>query len=105
LPLKSGLIAKVSVVPASASSGTRAYVPIGAIVEGNGDRASVYVLESDRARRRTVQVAFIANDRVALVSGVEVGERVITDGALYLEDGEQVVVQSPSEEKHVADGG
>jgi RND family efflux transporter MFP subunit len=94
LPLKSGLVAKVSIVPASASSGTRAYVPIGAIVEGNGDRASVYVLEKDRARRRDVEVAFIANERVALSSGVAVGEKVVTDGALYLEDGEQVVVQA-----------
>jgi multidrug efflux system membrane fusion protein len=92
--LKSGLIAKVSIVPASALNGSRAYVPIGAIVEGDGSRASVYVLDKDRARRRSVEVAFIANDRVALTSGVEVGETVVTDGALYLEDGEQVIVQA-----------
>jgi RND family efflux transporter MFP subunit len=92
-PLKSGLIAKISIVPASARNGSRAYVPVGAIVEGDGNRASVYVLDKDRARRRNVEVAFIANDRVALASGVDVGESVITDGALYLEDGEQVIVQ------------
>jgi RND family efflux transporter MFP subunit len=88
VPLKSGLVAKLSIVPASASSGTRAYVPIASIVEGEGRRASVYVLDNDRARRREVEVAFIANDRVAIASGVNVGEHVVTDGALYLEDGE-----------------
>jgi multidrug efflux pump subunit AcrA (membrane-fusion protein) len=97
--LKSGLIAKVSIVPASALNGSRAYVPIGAIVEGNGNRASVYVLDKVRARRRNVEVAFIANDRVALANGVEIGESVITDGALYLEDGEQVIVQELEAEK------
>lgn len=93
VPLKSGLVAKLSIVPASASSGTRAYVPIASIVEGDGRSASVYVLDDDRARRREVEVAFIANDRVAIASGVNVGERVVTDGALYLEDGEVVVAQ------------
>ena len=93
LPLKSGLVARVSIVPSSASSGSRAYVPIASIVEGQGHRASVYVVENDRARRRDVEVAFIANNRVALAGGVNVGENVITDGALYLEDGELIVVQ------------
>ena len=43
LPLKSGLVAKLTVVPSSASAGSRVYVPIGAIVEaqvtaeGDGD--------------------------------------------------------------------
>jgi RND family efflux transporter MFP subunit len=93
LPLKSGLVAKLSIVPASANSGTRVYVPIGAIVEGNGNRASVFVLDKDRAVRRDVEVAFIADDTVALASGIDAGMTVVTDGALYLEDGEHVVVQ------------
>jgi RND family efflux transporter MFP subunit len=93
LPLKSGLVAKLSIIPASANNGSRVYVPIGSIVEGNGNRASVFVLENDRAHRREVDVAFIAEDTVALSGGIEAGMSVITDGALYLEDGEQVVVQ------------
>lgn len=99
LLLKSGLVARLSIVPASASSGSRAYVPIASIVEGEGQRASVYVVDDDRARRRSVEVAFIAGERVALVDGVEVGERVITDGALYLDDGELVVVQASEEQR------
>jgi len=92
-PLKSGLVAKLAITPATASIGTRVYVPIGAIVEGNGNKASVFVLENDRAIRREVSVAFIADETVALDSGISAGATVITDGALYLEDGEQVVVQ------------
>jgi len=92
-PLKSGLVAKVQITPTSASSGERVYVPIGAIVEGNGRAASVFVLGNNHAERRAVEVAFIENDAVALTKGLQAGEKVITDGALYLEDGEQVTVQ------------
>jgi multidrug efflux system membrane fusion protein len=95
LPLKSGLVAKLTVVPSSASAASRVHVPIGAIVEGDGRTARLFVLDKDRARRRDVEVAFIEGDAVALVGGVEAGEQVITDGALYLEDGEQVAIAEP----------
>lgn len=95
LPLKSGLVAKLTVVPSSASAGSRVYVPIGAIVEGDGRTARLFVLDKDHARRRDVEVAFIEGENVALVRGVEAGEQVITDGAQYLEDGEQVAIAEP----------
>jgi RND family efflux transporter MFP subunit len=95
LPLKSGLVAKLTIVPSSASAGSRVYVPIGAIVEGNGRSARLFVLDKDHARRRDVEVAFIEGDNVAITSGVEAGEQVITDGAQYLEDGEQVALAEP----------
>lgn len=97
LPLKSGLVAKVTITPATANSGSRVYVPIASIVEGVGHRASVFVLDNDRVRRREVEVAFIENDTVALASGIKSGEQIVTDGALYLEDGEQVAVQPAAE--------
>jgi RND family efflux transporter MFP subunit len=95
LPLKSGLVAKLTIVPSSASAGSRVYVPIGAIVEGDGRSARLFVLDQNHARRRDVEVAFIEGDSVALTSGVEAGEQIITDGAQYLEDGEQVAIAAP----------
>lgn len=92
LPLKSGLVAKLTIVPSSAQDATHVYVPIGAIVEGHGRTARVFVLDKEHARRRDVEVAFIEGEHVALVSGLEVGEQVITDGASYLEDGERVAI-------------
>jgi hypothetical protein len=94
LPLKSGLVAKLEIEPASAAAAARIYVPISAIVEGDGNRASVFVLERDRARRREVEIAFIEARGVALISGVTQGEQVVTEGAQYLEDSEQVAVQT-----------
>jgi RND family efflux transporter MFP subunit len=95
LPLKSGLLAKLTIVPSSASAGSRVYVPIGALVEGRGRTASLYVLEDGKARRKDVEVAFIEGENVALASGVQAGEQVITDGSQYLEDGELVTLAGP----------
>lgn len=92
-PLKSGLVAKLSIVPSAARASELVYVPIAAIVEGNGRRASVFVLDGEHARRREVEVAFIEDTSVALNSGVQAGEQIVTDGSLYLEDGELVAVQ------------
>ncbi len=90
LTLRSGLVAKLSITPAAALAGTKPYVPIASIVEGSGRHASVYVLDGDRVRRREVEIAFIVDEQVAIANGVSVGERVITDGALYVGDGEWV---------------
>lgn len=102
LPLKSGLVAKVAVVPATARAGERVYVPIAAIVEGNGRVARVFVLDGKHVRRREVHVDFIDGEAVALQAGLELGEQVITDGAQYLEDGEEVVLAEPVAAAHPA---
>lgn len=91
--VRSGLVARLQIVPSLAKQASKVYVPIGAVVEGEGHRASVFVIEEGNARRREVQVAFIDQDRVALQSGLNAGEQVVTDGAPYLEDGESVVIE------------
>lgn len=88
----SGLVAKLAIQPSRASDAQLTYVPIAAIVEGDGDRASVFIAKDGKAQRRDVKVAFIGPDSVALASGVSAGEPVVTEGALYLEDGERITV-------------
>ncbi|MFL6620444.1 MAG: efflux RND transporter periplasmic adaptor subunit [Povalibacter sp.] len=92
-PLKSGLVAKLTIVPAAASAAELVYVPIAAIVEGDGRKASVFILDNEHVRRREVEVAFFEDQAVALANGVKSGEQIVTDGSLYLEDGERVKVQ------------
>jgi hypothetical protein len=93
--LVSGLVARLRLAPAT-SAPPLTYVPMAALVEGNGDRASVFVIEGGKARtiarKRDVRVAFITADSIALESGLASGETVITDGALFLENGEPVEV-------------
>jgi RND family efflux transporter MFP subunit len=96
--LVSGLVARLRLAP-QVSGTPLTYVPMGALVEGSGDRASVFVISHGKAVKRDVRVAFITADSIALESGVISGETVITDGALFLENGEPVeVVRETSEQ-------
>ena len=70
-------------------------MPIDAVLEADGSRATVFTLSADgtHAERRAVRIAFLAGDRVAVVSGLEGARSVVTDGAAYLDDGSAVRVR------------
>jgi RND family efflux transporter MFP subunit len=89
--LVSGLVARLRLTPNSELPGLT-YIPMAALVEGDGDHASVFVVKNGTAQRRNVRVAFITADSIALESGLAAGENVVTDGALFLENGESVEV-------------
>lgn len=89
--LVSGLVARLRLAPTTEAP-PLTYVPISALVEGNGDSATVFVIDQGKAQRRDVRVAFITADSIALESGLKSDETVITDGALFLENGDPVEV-------------
>jgi multidrug efflux system membrane fusion protein len=60
------------------------------VVEGEGERGAVYVVERDRARRVPVRIAFLQGDSAVLAAGLAGGERVVIDGATRLSDGAAV---------------
>lgn len=92
--LVSGLLARMTIEPSQAAGATLPYAPVGAVIEADGERAAVFIAADGVARRREVKVAFIAPESVALSAGLAPGETVVTDGALYLEDGERIEVVS-----------
>ena len=77
---------------AAAGRGTLPTIPVDAILEADGDRASVFVLDGDRARRRAVRLATIRGDRVAVREGLADAGHVVVSGASYLDDGAAVRV-------------
>jgi RND family efflux transporter MFP subunit len=91
LPIASGILAKVEIVPARAER--VALVPIAALVRADGERGEVFTLAPGgrSARRVPVKVAFFHGDRLAISGGLDGVSGVITDGAPYLSDGAPVV--------------
>jgi len=87
--LLSGLTAKVEIAH---SEDAEAVVPIGAIVDGRGTDAAVFVVDSDRARRMPVKVAFLDGARVAIAKGLGERTSVVDAGAQQLQDGSRVKV-------------
>jgi RND family efflux transporter MFP subunit len=90
--LPSGLIADVEIRPRT--DGDTPLVPVDALLEADGSRATVFTVgeESGRAERRDVSIAFLAGDRVAVAAGLEGVRHVVTAGATRLDDGDSVVV-------------
>ncbi len=90
--LPSGLVGRVEIRP---SEGRRMQtVPIEAVLEADGDAATVYTLDATgrKARRVPIRVAFIRGSRVAVAGGLDGVSAVVTDGAAYLGDGAAVKV-------------
>ena len=56
----------------------------------DGDVAQVFVVDGAVARKREVKGAFIDGNNVALSSGLSSGTPLVTEGALYLVDGERI---------------
>jgi membrane fusion protein, multidrug efflux system len=90
--LRPGMVARLNLFP-SRDAGELLHVPLGAVLEGHGGTATVYVLQADdMVSRRSVEVAWIGPDSIAVRSGLQAGERVVISGAAYLQDGEAVRV-------------
>jgi RND family efflux transporter MFP subunit len=89
--LASGMISRVEILAAGAER-LRA-VPVEALLEADGDHATLFALGSDgRAKRIPVEVAFLRGDRAVVRGGLAGVTRVVTDGAAYLNDGVAVRV-------------
>ncbi|MFN3512829.1 MAG: efflux RND transporter periplasmic adaptor subunit [Phenylobacterium sp.] len=93
--LFSGQAASVELAVAPQAGPAYARVPAEAILEADGTRAFVLVVENGTARRRAVSFGGFDGDE-ALVEGLARGARVITAGAGFVGDGEKVRVVDPS---------
>ena len=95
---RSGQVATVRIEasPAAADDGL-ARLPAEAILEAQGRRATVLLVEpgTSIARKRAVTFAGFDGDE-ALVSGLPPGAQVITAGAGFVSDGEKVRVVDPT---------
>lgn len=97
--LRSGQIATVRIAtrPVQAAGPAMVRLPAEAILEAQGQRAAVMVVEpgTSIARRRNVTFGGFDGD-FARVSGLSPGVRVITAGAGFVSDGEKVSVVDPT---------
>jgi multidrug efflux system membrane fusion protein len=74
-------------------------VPARAIQTGSAGQY-VFVVKDDRnVEQRNVKVARFYGDDAVMEAGVKVGEQVVTDGQLQLEDGTRVEIASGEEKK------
>jgi RND family efflux transporter MFP subunit len=85
--LASGLVGRVELQP---RGGARVpSVPAEAVLEADGDSATVFVLAPDgaHAQRRRVRVGALSGDQLPILSGLDAGAQVIVAGASWVRDG------------------
>jgi membrane fusion protein (multidrug efflux system) len=87
--LRAGQFSRVA-VPVGKTSALR--VPATAVVQ-RGEMELVFVVANGHAQLRIVKTGKRVGDEVELVSGVDVGEQVVTEGAASLSDGQPVTLQ------------
>ena len=87
--LVSGLIGRARIFP-----GAKKYllIPHNAIFEAKGLSAYVFQLEGSRVSRKPVEIYTITDEGIIIRNGLAAGDRLVTDGNTYLNDGERVEV-------------
>lgn len=87
--LAAGLVAAVELFPQV--QGAKAIIPIEALTEANGKQGYVFAVDGNGiARRFPVTIAFLAGKNVAIATGLEQVNAVVSVGAEYLSDGQKV---------------
>ncbi|MBK8626303.1 MAG: efflux RND transporter periplasmic adaptor subunit [Saprospiraceae bacterium] len=86
--LAAGLIANLSI--ASANKEKYTVIPIESLIKSNGKTAFVFTADNGKAKLIKISIAKLLGDKVAVTSGLEGVTNVITIGAMYLEDGENI---------------
>jgi membrane fusion protein (multidrug efflux system) len=89
--LKPGMFARVAIVIEAHENAV--VVPHDAVVESESGR-SVFVVEGDRASRRTLTTGFLDGAALEVRSGLKGGERLIVIGQQRLKDGVKVKAQA-----------
>lgn len=92
--LAPGLFCTIRLQPPSKAS--YSFIPASALAEGEGSTGFVYTLNADKktVKKIPVHVAFLQGDLVAVNSGLENVQQVVTDGVGYLTDGAAVEVHN-----------
>ena len=87
--LRAGQFGRVA-VPVGETSALR--VPASAVLQ-RGEMELVFVVVNGHAQLRIVKTGERVGDEVELVSGVDAGEQVVTEGAANLMDGQPVTIK------------
>lgn len=90
--LATGMVAKVQINPSQEIAAV--LIPIEALVEADGDKAHVYVLNDNKqtVKKNAVQIAGIYGNQIGISGGLQENAIIITEGNNYLTENSKVKV-------------
>ena len=95
--LKVGMIGSLQLVNAESANRTPALlIPLSAIVQAKDGKYGVFVVSDSNAgevaRLHRVEIGAVSGTDISVVNGLQAGDRIITNGANLLKDGQRVEV-------------
>ncbi len=88
--LVSGFIAKVDIYPSVTEK--RVVIPLEALINGNGRKGTIYLVDNNVALKREVTILSVRDDGIVLSGGLDPGDEIVTEGGEYLRDNTEVQV-------------
>ena len=92
VPLIAGMTAKATI--ARRTGPPLAVVPLAALIDADGTHAALYELvplgDALTVRKLPIEIAYFSGDRVAVASGLSGSERILSEGASFVEPGRVV---------------
>jgi RND family efflux transporter MFP subunit len=76
------------------ANGALPRLPLAAVFHRNG-RPAVWVVEGDRVRLQEIVAGEMHENSVAVVAGLQAGQRIVTAGVNRLSDGQRVALEEP----------
>ena len=89
-----GMVAKVYLDGIGAETGSSMTVPVRSVQQSADGRLFVWVCMNDRAHRRNINIGQASGDRIAVTSGLNIGDKVITAGYQKVSEGSPVTIQA-----------
>lgn len=87
-----GMVATVLFVGGSSGNSASLFVPVTAVHKNPGGEHFVWTIDANKqAHRTTVTVGSTNGNRIAVISGLSIGERVVTNGGQKLSEGTSVI--------------
>ncbi len=87
-----GMVASVSFPTIQSAASSSIFVPISAVQRQPDGSNFVWVVDAqNKAHRKVVTVGQTLGNRIAIVDGLSIGDRVVTNGSQKLSEGSQVV--------------
>lgn len=78
------------VVISTVSKDSFSIIPVESLVKTNGNTATAFTIEQGKAKKISISIAKLLGNKVAVSHGLEGVKEVVTTGAMYLEEGDQV---------------
>lgn len=90
--LISGFVARVSIHTRKSTAALA--VPVEALVNAHGTSADIYLYSGGKALKKPVIIGKVYGGYVAVTSGLQAGDTIITTGSGFVSDGDQVTVNN-----------